>query len=817
MKNRLLMIDGNAMAYQSYYAFRRAALTSPGGAPVGALYGFIRKMLWVTGKYMPTHVIAAFDSKGKTDNHMLYEEYKSNRKPMPAELAEQLKLIRSFLEAADIPVVMRQGVEADDILGTLAEKAKNEKDTEVYIYSPDKDLLQLIDHNVFIVKGGAKEDVLFDGGKFLETYGFSHEYMADFLAITGDASDNVPGVGGVGKVNARKAVLSGGSVEEILKDCSILKNPRVQAAVERDREQLILSKQLVTINRGVEIGLDLDSCQFPSYSREHLEGFFREYGFLSLLKEMGFQTVKKKIKFTRPSIIPGSSYVIGTFSQENQAFNLETGDFSLVENMDDYLMEKEITLWIYDSPSLIRRKEEMIKCRLKDLRLLEYWVEYSDASADFKMFAKKRNIDDIRDLSEYFLKSREKAEKEGWWDTIISGDRGFSQLLHMMEKNGVMVNTELLDKYEDELAEKVRQGEREIHEAAGVEFNVNSPKQLGEVLFETMGITLPGRLKKSKSGYVTDEQVMNRVKKVHPVGQMVLDYRKVKKMLSTYVLPFRDFMDREGRVHSDFDYCGTATGRISSKNPNLQNIPVHGEWGDKLRDMVVAPEGWSLISADYSQMELRILAHFSGDEKLLQIFRDKGDIHAETASHMFGKTDAELRSSAKTINFGIMYGQSPYSLAMQLGIPVKQAEDYIRLYFDRFSGVKRYMDRCLREAREKGYVEVISGRRRRVEGLASSNRNIREGAERIAINTPVQGSAADIIKGVMLNMKKELDEKDHVSMVLQIHDELLFEVRDEQIEETAVMVKSLMEDVPYQMDLEMVVETGAGKTWREAH
>ena len=510
------------------------------------------------------------------------------------------------------------------------------------------------------------------------------------------------------------------------------------------------------------------------------------------------------------------TFLAAEFDGAVQVCDLESGTYHSTESLDGLYGSADNTVWVYDAHSLLRGRPG-ISCRLMDIRLLEYWGEDSDSSGDFKKFVVKREIRNIKELHEYFLKTADRLKSRGQWEEVSTSDHGFSWLLLKMEKKGVKIDDALLEEYREELIGSIVSLEKDIYSLAGIEFNINSPKQLGEVLFEKMGVKLNGRMKKGKTGFSTDENVLRRVEEVHPIGAAILNYRKLHKVYSTYVMPYMELMDSDCRIHSEFDYCGTATGRLTSRNPNLQNIPVHGEWGERMRRLVIAPAGHTLMAADYSQMELRILAHFSGDSTLSEVFRNNGDIHAETALRVFGRADSDWRRRAKTINFGIMYGQSSYSLASQLAISVTEAEDYISRYFKRFSAVRDYIEASLEQARRNGWVEVLSGRRRAVPGIESKNRNIREAAERIAVNTPIQGSAADIIKAVMLRLDEVYGNKAEVNMVLQIHDELLFEIKDEAAAESAKRIKAIMEDVPYGLSVPMSVETGMGQNWGEAH
>ena len=821
-EKKFFLIDGNALAYQAYYAFQRQELTNPAGEPVGAFYGFLRKLFSLIETHQPDYLYVVFDSKGKTDNHELFEEYKANRKPMPGELRSQIQNIKSFLDTARIARMEIPGHEADDIIGSLAEKIKKDPCCRVTVYTPDKDLLQLIDDRVLVLKSGPKEDKPYDRKRFEEEFGFPLQYFTDYLALMGDSSDNIPGVKGIGPKGAKNLIAALGDVETIIKQSEKIGNPRAREQIKEQEQLLLLSKKLVVINRHISFEIEDEKSRFPQYDPETIRSFFQEQGFRSLLRYIKEKPGKSDEKKTAPVLYSDEdpSEKGGEFLlfQKDGAVELAAVDdekYYRLSSPDPLLKRPEITLWVWDAHEFIRKSDPAAS--LLDIRLIDYWANHSETFSSSADFYRQRSIDSVKELRDYFLSSRRELKTRKVWDYIIATEMALPNVLSFMEERGVKIDIPRLESHEKELVKEIGNKEKEIFAECGEEFNLRSPRQLGEVLFEKMGIKTPGRMKKTKTGYSTDESVLQKVAAVHPVGEMLLEYRKMHKILSTYILPIKEAVDENKRLHTTFDYCGTATGRLSSKDPNVQNIPIYGEWGKKMRQLFIADSGYCLVSADYSQMELRIMAHYSGDENLISIFREKGDIHSETARRLFGETGRQMRHKAKAVNFGIIYGQSAYTLSSQLGISLNEAESLIQRYFERFAGVRSFIDKTVNEARENGWVSLISGRRRKVAGIDSKNRMMREAAQRIAVNTPIQGSAADIIKEVMARTGRKWSDDENVRLLLQIHDELLFEVKEDVLQQILPEIQQIMEKSPFELSVPLSVEISHGKNWEEAH
>ena len=821
MKNKLFLVDGNALIYQSYYAFKKAGLQDRNGNPIGAFYGFARKIISLIKNQEFSNIIVSFDSKGKKTRHELFEEYKANRKPMPDELVEQLNPIKKFLDVLKIKRIEIEGYEADDIIGSLSEEYKG--DYEIVIYTPDKDLLQLIDEKVKILKIGRKNDKLYDIDKFKKKYNFEVGKFVDYLSLIGDKSDNIPGVSGIGPKTAKKLLSNFESVEDIIENKDKIKNKRAQRSLKDNIEDLKLSKELVLIEKDLDIDINIDKTEFPKYNTLEVRKFLKENQFHSLLKEfpkkeedfeeMEYLKESKLLKKDKDKIL------IHDFQNDNNAevYSMVDDKFYGDVDLEKIFEKKGFKIFIYDAHKYFKEIKN-ISAKLFDIRIYEYWYNHSSASKNREKFYKKYDIKNVNELYNLFKKFKLFIKKLDKYDYFINKEQKFVEVILEMEKKGLKIDRNLIERYDRELSEDLEKIESKIYDFAGEKFNVRSPKQLGEILFDKMGLTPPdGKIKKTKTGYSTDQGVLENLRQVHPIADEILKYREKHKIYSTYVKPYLEYMDKDNRIYSYFDYCGTATGRLSSSNPNLQNIPIKGEWGERMRKLFIPRSNYKILSADYSQMELRLLAYFSKDENLLNIFKNDGDIHKETAEHIFGISNKKTRNLAKSINYGIVYGQSPYGLSKQLNIPIDEARDYIDRYFERFSGVENYINEQIKNARKNGWVTVISGRRRYVNGINSNNRFKREAAERIAINTPLQGSSADILKTVMIDIYEKIKNNNDIYMISQIHDELLFEVRDNMIEKYKSEIKKIMENIPFDIDINMKVDISKGDNWGEAH
>ena len=705
--SKLVLVDGHALFHRAFHAM--PPLTTSKGELVNAVFGFTSMLLRVLGDIKPEYAVVAFDTKAPTFRHTQYTAYKAHRIAAPEEMHQQLPRTKEVVDALNIPIFTLEGYEADDIIGTLANQAG---DLEVYIVTGDRDALQLVNTHVKAYMPGKSlsDIIIYDGKKFEEKYGFKPKQLIDFKALVGDASDNIPGVAGIGEVSATKLIQEFGSVEEIYKNLDKIPE-KLSQKLASGAENAVLSKKLATIDTAVPIRLDLNKCILADYDHNQVNNLFERLEFKSLLKRLpnAEKTVKK----------------IEIIADQTELFSAE-------------------------------EKVEPVKTDLTDLE----------------------------------------------------------KVLREMETYGVLVDKEYLEKLAQEINSEIAKLEKAIYQSVGHEFNLNSPKQLAGILFGELGLTT---IKKGKDHASTDEETLNELLGSHPVIELFLKYRELFKLKSTYVDTLPKLLDENNRIHTHYHADATATGRLSSKDPNLQNIPIKGSWGIKVREAFIAPKGAKLISADYNQIELRVMAHLSGDKALKEIF-DKGeDIHTRTAAEILNKKPSEItkddRRVAKTVNFGIMYGISPFGLARQLKIDHATAKQIIDRYFEEFSGVKTWLEKTLTDAYAKGYVETLGGFRRYLIELKQGNYRVRAAGERMAINAPVQGTAADIIKAAMIKLNLELrSQKLETKMLLQVHDELVFEVPDDEVEKIKPVIKDLMENT-FKLSVPVVVEIKIGQNW----
>jgi len=683
-------------------------LTTSKGELVNAVFGFTSMLLRVLNDIKPEYAVVAFDTAAPTFRHTEYTAYKAHRLAAPEQMHEQLPRVKEVVDALNIPIFTLEGYEADDVIGTLANQAGS---LEVLIVTGDRDALQLVNtHIKAYMPGKSLSDIqIWDGKRFEEKYGFKPKQLIDFKALAGDASDNIPGVRGVGEVSATKLIKEFGSVEEIYKNLDKV-TEKTRNLLAEDAENAVLSKKLATIDTAAPIRLDLNKCILRDYDKNKAIGLLEELEFSSLLARL-----------------PGVS----------------KGDFK--------------------APAAPENQTEL--------------------------FSGEEKI--------------EPAQRDG---------TELEKVMREMENYGVLVDRSYLEKLGDEINSSIAALEKKIYSAVGHEFNLNSPKQLSAILYTDLGLN---SIKKGKSHASTDVEALTELLGVHPAIESILAYRELFKLKSTYVDALPPLLDKNNRLHTHYHADATKTGRLSSNNPNLQNIPAKGVWGLKVRAAFVAPKGAKLISADYNQIELRVMAHLSGDQRLKDIFKAGEDIHTRTASEVLEKKPEEVtkddRRLAKVVNFGIMYGLSPFGLARQLKIDREQASLIIDRYFNEFPAVKRWQERTLQEVYEKGYVETLGGFRRYLVELKQGNQRVRAAGERQAINSPVQGTAADIIKAAMLVLAKRLKDFE-TKMILQVHDELVFEVPEKEVEKVVPIIKDAMEKT-FKLDVPVLVETKIGQNW----
>lgn len=878
MKGKVFIIDGSSVLYRSFYALPR--LINSRGLPTNAIYGFhniIRKLI---KEEKPEYMIVAFDVKGKTQRHELFEQYKAQRKPMPDDLEIQVPYVKKLLEAMRVPYIENPGIEADDLMASIARKLK-EMGYEAVIVTSDKDLLQTLEDGIKIYHPGRETYITRENCR--EIYGMEPSQVVDVLALMGDSVDNIPGVKGIGKKTAKSLISQFGTLDELLKNLDKVK-PRVKRAIEEHMDELKLSRELVKIDSNIPVEVNIEDYKLKEPDLEKLLPLLRELEFSSLLKEYTHEEGKN-----------GEYWVIRSTDElqrilknvrDKISFDTETTDqrpvwakllgisFSLREGEGYYvpIAHDELSLPQEDvlrafSPVLSNPKIKKYGHNLKydlivlrkaglevkgidrDSMLLSYLLTPEKRSHNLENLVlevfgiKKRSYKELTSkgkLSFGGIKLEEAANyscedadyalrlcetlyprvvEEGMETLYREIELPLIEVLADMETAGVKVDVEKLGKLSSELAERLKALEEDIYKKAGVKFNINSPKQLGEVLFEKLNLPLVKKTKKTK-GYSTDMEVLRELSLLHEVPALVLEYRQLAKIKSTYIDSLPTMINPEtGRIHTSYNQTVTATGRLSSSDPNLQNIPIRGELGKKVREAFVAEDGNYLLSADYSQIELRVMAHMSGDENLINAFKRGEDIHTATAREVFGDVDLspeEKRRRAKIINFSIIYGTSAYSLSKELGVDVHDAADFIKRYFEKYPKVKEFIDRTVAEAREKGYVKTLFGRKRRIPELSAKNKNIQAAGERIAMNTPIQGTAADIMKKAMIDVWRALKEEGYgARMIMQVHDELIFEVPKDEIEKVQKLIKEKMEGA-YKLKVPLIVDLAYGKNWTEA-
>jgi DNA polymerase I len=873
---KLFLVDAMAHIYRAFYA-PMVRMNAPSGIPTKVPFLFANIVRRLLKDYQPEYVAIVFDTRQPTFRDKLFEAYKAQRPPMPDEMSVQLPYVRRLCEAMRLPILELDGYEADDVIGTMAKKAAANK-IDVLVISNDKDMMQLVNSGVRILRtgsGGAKADTIVDAAKVTEILGVPPEKVIDLMALLGDTVDNIPGAKGIGEKGATELIQKYGSVESALDHADEVTNKRYREALQQQREQVMMSKQLATINLDVPLEVELEKLKVRAADPGALAELYRELGFNSLLKEL---------------LASGASVEAGKASEESQPSaggekkNYE--QFANVEDFKGYLKKlpakAELAVWLNLEAG--EREAEGFGTRVAGIEVSQKEGEGRAVWADEKGEAMKalaaavqdekrrkivhdpklfqllagsgEKIEHATQLYSYLLRPttanhnfadvifrqfnvpigggageradylqrlapvlRKEVEAQGLDGVYAKIDLPLSGVLAEMERAGILVDPGALAKMSHSMEKEVRRLEKEIWKLAGSEFNVNSPTQLAEVLFDKLNLQPPVRRGKGKVRS-TAADILEEMKEQHELPGKVMEYREIAKLKSTYVDALPKLIHPETkRLHTSFSQTGTATGRLSSSDPNLQNIPVRSELGREIRAAFVAPKGQILLSADYSQIELRIMAHFSKDPVLTEAFRNGEDIHARTAQEVFGvgpmAQTAEHRRAAKAINFGIIYGLSAFGLAQQLGIEQKEASQFINAYFTRYRGVKQYLDNVLVETRKTGVAKTLFGRIRPIPEINSPQAQLRNFAERTALNSPLQGTAADLIKMAMISIDERLKkEKLGAKMILQVHDELLFELPVKEKGKLEKLVKEEMENV-HKLAVPLVVEMGTGPNWRD--
>lgn len=890
-KKRFFILDGFGLFFKAYFALPN--LTSPDGQPTGAIFGFSNILKKILTSEKPDYLAVAIDMEGKTFRDDLFEQYKANRPEIPADLAVQIPSISKICEVFNLPFLGFQGYEADDVIGTLCKKLQSEE-IQIVIVSSDKDLYQLVNDNVIMMDiRKNNETQYYDSKTGEEKFGVRPDQMIDKLSLTGDASDNVPGAPGIGEKGAILLLKEYDHLENLFTHSSEIKSKRYRESLQNHKDQILLSKQLVTIKTDLEFPFQLDTYAVKGINETLAAEFFAQMNFRSLLKELKLNTPEKKQSasevpslqwhFYETETLPklkgtlvclpiygepkgiGGAFLLKALllqkSEENELHCLKTSHPQFSAWLKTFLKQKEMTLIVAEIKSIERSFDTFWPSatfanqlnHLEDLTLRAYLKEPNQRDFRLPFLAQhflqvELKNDALTQFSQQLQYYQEKQtpnalqeiplkDVEPWirclWQLheelqSLSADLEkvyreielpLSLVLARIENRGVYCEKDQLLKLSEEFTQILEEASAQIYKIAGEHFNINSPKQLGQILFEKLKLPTT---KKTKGGeWSTNEEVLTELGKEHELPAWVLRYRHFSKLKSTYIDALPSLINQEtNRIHTTFHQTGASTGRLSSTDPNLQNIPIRTSEGQKIRSAFTAEGENLIVTADYSQIELRIFAHLSEDSVLCDSFRKNEDIHERTAREIFGNyldfEKQEMRRRAKTINFGVIYGQSPYGLATQLGISQKEAKTFIENYFERYKGVKKWLDQAIQEAKSVGYAKTLFGRIRPIPELKSSNRAIQNLGERTAINTPVQGTAADLIKMAMIRVENALQQaKLKSKMVLTVHDELVFEVPPKELSQMKALVKTEMENV-YPFCVPLVVNIESGHSWASA-
>ena len=875
MDKLLILIDGNSLMNRAYYALPE--LMNKKGQHTNAIYGFANILFKIMDTYKPSHISVAFDLKAPTFRHKQYDAYKGNRKKMPDELREQVEPLKKMIDAFGINRIELEGYEADDLIGTVAKNFEQDG-FEVYIITGDKDALQLVSDKIKVLftKKGISELDEYDPDKMTEKYELTPQQFIDLKGLMGDQSDNIPGVAGIGEKTGIKLLKEYGSIENIYMNIDEI-SKSVKAKLEAGYDMAFLSKSLATIMVDIPLELKVDEFEKKDIDKNTLISLFSEFEFNSLIGKVGndesglIDKVQKEYLISNDiellidkatslkslnlfsiakSGLVSDKRLINLFAKiDEEFFNIEEKD---VLKLKDVFENPEIKKYGYNlkNDCLILKPYEINLTGLYfDIAIAEYLIDSTSSNYEIKDIALKYNLGDVLSLEELLGKGKSKKDFKDLSDAQISGyacsvldivDNGkealittienytmhnlfyevempLVEILADMEYIGISADKEVLNELKQKFDIEIKTLEVSIYEYAGENFNINSPKQLGHILFDKLG--LPA-IKKTKTGYSTNAEVLETLSDKHPIIDKITLYRQYTKLQSTYVDGLLNIINpKTGRIHSSFNQTITTTGRISSTEPNMQNIPVRLEIGRELRKVFVAPEDMYLVDADYSQIELRILAHIANDEGLIDAFSKGDDIHTITASEVFNvpldEVTKELRSAAKAVNFGIVYGISDFGLSNNLGISKQVAKEYIDNYFARYPYVKKYMEDIVEKAKNDGYVETYIGRRRYIPELGSNNFIMKNLGKRLAMNTPIQGSAADVIKIAMVKVYARLKSEGLKSkLILQVHDELIIESPDSEKSYVADLLKEEMESA-VDLNVKLTVDAKWGKSWYE--
>lgn len=878
MNKKLVIIDGNSLMNRAFYAL--PDLMNKEGLHTNAIYGFTTMLFKIIDEYKPTHMSVAFDLKAPTFRHKQYKDYKAGRKKMPDELRVQVEPLKELLDAFKINRLEMEGFEADDIIGTVS-KIAEEDDFEVIIVTGDKDAIQLASYKtkILITKKGITELEIYDYDEVLNRYELTPDQFIDLKGLMGDKSDNIPGVPGIGEKTGIKLLKEFETIENLVQNTDKLKGS-VKKKLEENIDIALMSKRLATIVRDMPIDMDVDELKLENYDEQKIIKLFNTFGFNSLIKRisMNKEVVEENdiesilinddnIDFVIDEIKNRKHMFLKTVTKQGNILdeNIIYMFIGLDQDKVYYMNEEKLILKLKDvleSEDIqkygYKLKEEYIALRsygidLKNMKfdivIGEYLIDATSSNYLHDNLAAKymgKNISGEEELLGKGKKAKKFEELEedvlvSYFNTLMEAVIGIKsemektidkyemqelfydiempliEVLGYMEYEGFKVDIEKLEQLKEEYSIIIQTLEKNIYEMAGEEFNINSPKQLGVILFEKLELPI---IKKTKTGYSTNAEVLEKLRPEHEIIDKISEYRQIVKLQSTYVDGLLNIINQKSkRIHSSFNQTITTTGRISSTEPNLQNIPVRLEMGRNLRKVFIPSEGYSLVDADYSQIELRVLAHISDDKNLMNAFESGEDIHTSTAAKVFDvdieDVDSEMRSAAKAVNFGIVYGISDFGLAKNLNIPAKKAKEYIDNYFDKYPNIKKYMEDIVEKAKTDGFVSTVLNRRRYIPEINSKNFIVKNLGKRLAMNTPIQGSAADVIKIAMVNVYKKLKEENLKSkLILQVHDELIIEALEDEIDEVEKILRNEMENA-VNMKVRLSIDLNTGKSWYE--
>lgn len=814
MAQKFVIIDAHSIIFRSYFAFIKAPLRNARGENTSGIFGFMNLIQKIKKNLPSEYMGLVFDAPGETFRDRAFKEYKATRPPAPPDIPFQIEKVKEITETMGIPRFEIEGYEADDVLATLAVKLKTRGD--VYIATSDKDLLQMVGDHVYVYD--AYQDLIYDRDRVRAKFGVAPEQIPAYLALTGDTIDNVPGVPGIGPKRALEIIEKYKNFDDALQH---------DARLQAHREKALLSRELIELKTDVPLDLDLEALRVREPDIDRLIPILIDLEFHSHIKELS----KTRRAACRVEPLPDQNAlaghdVLGIALQEGQLYISPDPDHvysTALEQAAGVLSGADTVIAGHDLKKVCRAAH--VAGSIFDLQVVAWLLDPTRRANSFEDIC-LHNLNVLPDQTpgteaacsrRLYPVLRAKLEEQGMLDLYRTIEAPLIKVLARMEQRGIGLDLVYLQELDVEIEQKLKASERKIFTLVGHEFNINSPKQLAQVLFEELGMK---PAKRRKTHYSTDYEVLVQLGRAHEVPREILTYRELAKMKSTYLEPLI-MLSREGRIHTTFNQASTATGRLSSSNPNIQNIPVRRDLGKEIRKGFVAEDGYTLLSADYSQIELRLLAHFSADQTLIRAFEGGEDIHRHTASVVFGVPEKDVtekqRRMAKVVNYGLIYGMSDYGLSQRFDIVLEEAAQFIESYYTLYPGVAAWREEAIRRAEEKGYAETLFQRRRPLLDLHSRNHNLREFSRRAAINTPIQGTAADLIKIAMIDIEQKLTQAGFKQgLLLSIHDELLFEIEQERVREASSLIKDAMENA-IQISVPVEVFIGLGRTWAEAH